>query len=82
MTTRMWLAWATLGALFALDLAVTAESRASWHAAPGGPQVMTLGQLLGFITSAGLLVVLVLVSIAGCKNVRRDRAYRRLQRGD
>jgi hypothetical protein len=52
-----WLAF--LLVLGGVDLAATIHAHLHFHRRPGGPEVMSVGQLLGWVTSVGLLAVAV-----------------------
>jgi uncharacterized membrane protein len=78
MTRKMWL-WVTgVAVLAAIDLAATIHAHATWKRSSTGPSVTSLGQVLGFVTSFGLLVLLVLLIVGGVRSARRRRnSFRR-----
>lgn len=59
--------------LFVIDLAATIHAHLNFHRTPDGPTVMPLGQLLGWATSAVLLVAAACVLIGGVNERRRQR---------
>ena len=74
--SRRQLRWiAVLGLADILAFALTIHSHLTYHAAPNGPTVMTIGQLLGWIISVALLIIVGLI-ILGARQAER---YRRLE---
>ncbi|HEU5267596.1 MAG TPA: hypothetical protein VFU35_12895, partial [Jatrophihabitans sp.] len=61
MTTRAKYWIVSLAVVDALAFALTIHAHLTWRRQPGGPTVMPLGQLLGWIISVGLLLILILV---------------------
>jgi len=55
---------AALALLAIVDWALTVHAHLTYHHHPGGPTIMPLGQLLGWVTSVGLVVVIVILLIA------------------
>ncbi len=57
-----FLQWcAILGAADVVAFVFTVHAQVTYHPAPGDPSVTTLGQVLGWIISFGLLITLVLM---------------------
>lgn len=76
----MW-RWAIVLALVAmLDLALTVHARANWHAPADSQQSLTLPQLLGFVSTAALLIVVALILLTGWRKWRDERRFRALAR--
>jgi hypothetical protein len=60
--TRRAIRWiVALAVADALAFALTIHAHLTYHHAANGPTVMPLGQLLGWIISVGLLLILILV---------------------
>jgi hypothetical protein len=81
MTRRGWTVFGVFVALDALDFALTIRSHVDFRPGPGTVTVMPLNQLLGWITSVSILLVLVGITVGAVRN-RRDHGrarYRRLQ---
>lgn len=78
MSSRAWKWVAALGLIGAGDLALAIHSRATWHPTTDSPSVMTLGQLLGFVTGTVLLLLAVLVAVNTVRTTRRRRRFVRL----
>jgi hypothetical protein len=77
MTTRMW-AWAGgCGVAGLLFLALTVHSVATFTPPAHSAQVLTLGQVVGFLFSGLLIILSVLVVLSG---LRRRRELRRQER--
>jgi hypothetical protein len=72
--------WALgLGVLGVLDLVVTIHARLDWHPAPGNDQaVLTLGQLMGFVSSAALILIAATIVVVSWREARARRRYERL----
>ena len=65
--------WIAVLALLAIvDWALTIHAHLTYHHHPGGPTIMPLGQLLGWVTSIGLVVVIMVLLIAR----QRQRTWR------
>ncbi len=64
---------ALVAVLFVVDLVNTISTHNTYHHQANGPSVMPIGELLGWVTSAGLFVVLLLLVIGQVKAVRRHR---------
>ena len=77
MTPRMWKWTGALLAIGVLLLVLAWHARATWHQPANSVQVMTLGQLLGFLVSAALIGAAAVILVSG---MRRDRARRRAVR--
>lgn len=79
--SRRALSWAVgLGLLGLLDLTITIHARLNWHPAPSNAQaVLTLGQLLGFVTSGALIVIALTVAVVSWREARARRRYERLR---
>lgn len=60
-----------LGAIDAADFAATVYANVGYRPGPGMPTVMPLSQLMGWITSVSLLVVVILL-LGAVRNRRRD----------
>jgi hypothetical protein len=75
MSSRAWRWLAVLVPLTALDLALTIHAHLRFHHTRTGPTVMTLGQLLGWTSSAVLLCVIVIVVIGGRRSRRRHGGH-------
>ncbi len=71
MTRTAWTWAGGFGLAGLVDLGLTVHAHDTWHAQAGGPSVMTLGQLLGFVSSVVLLVAAVLILISGIRGQRR-----------
>ncbi len=80
MTRTMWRWTVALTILFAADLAASVHAYLTWHKSPNGPTVMTLGQLLGFASSATLLVVILMIVGTGIRDSLRRRRFDRILR--
>ena len=52
---------AALVLLAVVDWALTVHAHLTYHHHAGGPTIMPLGQLLGWITSIGLVIIIVLL---------------------
>jgi len=65
-----WIAALVLLAI--VDWALTIHAHLTYHHHPGGPTIMPLGQLLGWVTSIGLVAVIVILLIAR----HRQRTWR------
>jgi len=78
---RIWL-WATaLTVAGAAVLAVSIHSVVRWSPPRGSVEVITLGQLMGFVLAALLLAVASLLVLAGLRARRNGpRQQRRLRR--
>jgi hypothetical protein len=77
MTTRGW-AWAGgCGVAGVLVLALTVHSVATFSPPAHSAQVLTLGQVVGFLFSGLLIIVSALITISG---LRRRRELRRQER--
>jgi len=53
-----------------IDLAYTLHSHFSWKRPRGGPTVMPAGQLLGWTTSACLLVILAIACVGVYRSLK------------
>ncbi len=69
---RAWRWFAVLVGLGLIDLGLTIHAHLDFHRTPGGPSVMPIGQLLGWATSALLLITACLVALGASY----DRRYR------
>jgi uncharacterized membrane protein len=76
--TRRHLGWLiAVGVLAAVDLGLTIHAHETWKQSPNGPSTASLGQVLGWVTSVGLIVVFVLLAIGARRSVkRRQNAFR------
>lgn len=61
MSRKAWKAIAALGVLDIVCFALTIHAHLSFHRAPGGPSSMSLGQVVGWVASIVLLVLIALV---------------------
>ncbi len=79
MTRTTW-KWAVgLAVVAVVDLLSTARAHEVWKkssSAEGGPSVMTLGQLAGFISSTVLVVIVCLILASGLRRAARARQQR------
>ncbi len=79
MTRRTW-KWAVgLAVVAVVDLLSTVRAHEVWKksaSAEGGPSVMTLGQLAGFISSTVLVVIVCLILASGLRGAARARQQR------
>ena len=64
---------AALVVLGALDLVATIHAHLSFHHTPGGPTVMSLGQLLGWASSAMVLIAGIALVSTLIRDARRMR---------
>jgi hypothetical protein len=71
-SSKAWRWVVLLGLLDVVAFVLTLHAHAEFHSQPGGP-VTSLGQVLGWIISAGLLIIDVLVILAA----RQSARYRR-----
>jgi hypothetical protein len=79
MTRRMWIWVVGVAVLAAVDLLSTIHAHEVWKksaSAKGGPSVMTLGQLTGFISSTVLVAVVCLILASGFTRAARARQRR------
>jgi hypothetical protein len=77
MSRKMWLWVTAVAILAAVDLGVTIHSMATFKQSPNGPSTSTIGQVLGVVTSVGLILVLVMLIIGGVRSNRvRRSAFR------
>jgi hypothetical protein len=72
-TRRRWTWLIVLCALSAIDLAATIHAHLTWKRTAGGPTVMPLGQLLGWVSSTLLVIAVVLALITGISSRRQRR---------
>jgi hypothetical protein len=72
-TRRRWSGLIVLSVLSAIDLAATIHAHLTWKRTAGGPTVMPLGQLLGWVSSTLLVIAVVLAVITGIASTRRRR---------
>jgi hypothetical protein len=70
---RRWIWLLVLSALAAVDLAGTVHAHLTWKRTAGGPTVMPLGQLLGWVSSTLLVIAVVLAVITGISDTRQRR---------
>ena len=82
MTARRWRALLIVAVLAGLDLFATIRSHLEWHRVPNGPQVMPLGQLVGWMTSVVLIIAAALIVVDAWYSRRRDDAIRKPGRWD
>jgi hypothetical protein len=73
MTRRMWGWVAALTLLAAIDLSATIRAHARWQPPPDSQASLTLPQLLGFASSAALIVVVGLILVSGWQTWRQRR---------
>jgi hypothetical protein len=66
---------AGLAVLAMVDLVATVHAMATWHKQPGTAAVLTLNQMLGLITSIGLLIIVTLIVITGLRRRRDARRH-------
>ncbi len=79
MTRRMWIWVVGVAVLAAVDLLSAIHAHEVWKksaSAEGGPSVMTLGQLAGFISSTVLVAVVCLILASGFTRAARARRSR------
>jgi hypothetical protein len=76
-TRRRWTWLVATFVVGAIDLAATINTSVHWHATLGGPSVITLGQLLGWVTSIALLVIAALIAISGRREQQRRARFAR-----
>jgi len=77
MTRKGW-KWALiLGLLALVDLLLSVHAFVAWSPQPGGPSIAPLRVMVGFFTSAVLIVITVLVIIGGVRGARRERSLDR-----
>lgn len=79
MTRRTWKWVLGLAVLAVVDLLSTVRAHEVWKksaSAEGGPSVMTLGQLAGFISSTVLVVIVCLILASGLRRAARARQQR------
>ena len=76
--TRRHVGWLiAVAVLAAVDLGLTIHAHATWKRSANGPSSASIGQVLGWVTSAGLIVVFVLLAIGARRSVkRRQNAFR------
>ena len=77
MTRKGWKWTAIFGLLAVVDLILTVHAYAIWTPQPGGPSIAPLGVVVGFFSSAVLIVAMVLVIIGGVRGARHQRSLDR-----
>jgi hypothetical protein len=77
MTRRAWKWTWILGLLAVVDLILSVHALVIWSPQPGGPSIAPLGVVVGFFSSAILVVVTILVIIGGVRGARRERSFDR-----
>ena len=70
MSRRAWIIVAILLAADALALGLTIHTHLTWRPSPGGPAAMSLGQVVGWLVSFGLLVVTAFIALAARESAK------------
>jgi len=78
MTRKGWKWTGILGLLAVVDLILSVHALVVWSPQPGGPSIAPLGVVVGFFSSAVLVVATILVIIGGVRGARRERSFDRL----
>jgi hypothetical protein len=76
-TRKGWKWTWILGLLAVVDLVLTVHAYVIWSPPPGGPTIAPLRVVVGFFSSAVLIVVNILVIIGGVRGARRERSLDR-----
>jgi uncharacterized membrane protein len=77
MTRKGWKWTSIFGLLAVIDLVLSLHGYAVWSPQRVGPSIAPLGVVVGFFSSAVLIVLTVLVIIGGVRGARRERSLDR-----